>query len=443
MTGPSGSTGPGAWPGLGFDPAPGEVTAVDWLTSGLIGASRTLLGARDTLDVVRTAPGGWEGDAARAFIAKVGQLPEQLGAAHASLDKAASALHRWQATLEQLQGRARDLEARAVAARRQLHEASAAAEAARRAPDLALAGRHFDIDAELTDAQARLNSALTAVDDADRRLESARAGLEQLISEGRRLLAEHGTAADSAATAVLGSIEGLAPSEPGWLDEADDWFVENAERVGDVAGVVSAVAGTLALLPPLTAVAAPVALVSGAVALGAHGVGINEKGSWGEPGSWVTLAGDGLGMVPAVGALGKAAGAGMEAARVGGGLAAGTGRVKLASTSMARGARAFGRVFRAEALQPDASPVFERLGEATAQRWSGNARIIGKLEQGVASVGPQMPTVDSWAHPSGEGEYLKDPAGTVGTLVSGAQSPLYERSAGLSADLRSFVRAVR
>src|SRR5581483_5665898 len=195
VTGPSGSTGPGAWPGLGFDPAPGEVTAVDWLTSGLIGASRTLLGARDTLDVVRTAPGGWEGDAARAFIAKVGQLPEQLGAAHASLDKAASALHRWQATLEQLQGRARDLEARAVAARRQLHEASAAAEAARRAPDLALAGRHFDLDAEPTDAQARLNSALTAVDDADRRLESARAGLERLISEGRRLLAEHGTAA--------------------------------------------------------------------------------------------------------------------------------------------------------------------------------------------------------------------------------------------------------
>lgn len=435
-------TAPTTWPGLGFDPAPGDVAALDGLTGRLIAASRALVAARDTMESVRTAPGGWDGDAAQAFTSKVGELPVQLGAAHCTLDKVASELHRWQVGLEQLQARARDLEARAVTARRQVTDAAAAADAARSAPDLGLAGRHFDTDAELADAQTRLDTALAAVDDADRRLEDARGGLEQLISDGRRLLAEHAAGADTVATTVRGATEAFAPPEPGWLEETDEWVDDNPGTVGDVAGVVSAVAGTLALLPVLTPLMAPVALVSGAVALVAHAVDIGEQGSWSDPDFWATLAGDGLGMVPAVGALSKAADAGAAAARLSGGLLTSGGAVtELASAPISRGAEEFGRVFAAQALQPDATPVFEGLGREMASRWGGDAGLIGKVGQGLVNVGLQAPTVDALVHPSGEGESLKQPSGWVGVAANGVQLPPPAPGGRLADGLGRFARA--
>lgn len=436
-------TAPSTWPGLGFDPAPGDVAALDGLTTRLIGASRALLGARDTLDSLRTAPGGWQGDAARAFTARVGELPQQLDNAHTSLDKVMSELNRWQVSLERLQAKARDLEVRAFAARQRVAESSEATAAARSAPDLGLAGRRFDTDAELAAAQNRLNVALAAVNDADRLLEGAQSSLEQLIQDGQRLRADHGAGADSVAAAIRGATDGLAPPEPGWLGEADDWFVENAGAIGDGAGVVSAVAGTLALFPPLTPLMAPIAVVSGAVALGAHAVDIGEKGSWGDPNSWVTLGGDTLGMLPAIGALSKATDAGVEAARLGGGLLTSAGgATELASTPISRGVEEFGRVFYAEGLQPDAAPVFERLGEVTATRWGGNAQVIGKVEQGTVNVGLQAPTVNAWVRPTPENEGLKGPAGWAGAAVNAAQIPSPAGVDYLAAGLGRFVRAV-
>ncbi|HEY9417761.1 MAG TPA: hypothetical protein VIQ30_23630, partial [Pseudonocardia sp.] len=310
--------------------------------------------------------------------------------------------------------------------------------------DLALAGRHFDTDAELDDAQNRLNSALVAVNDADRRLDATRSGLEQVIADARRLLAEHAAGADSAADAVARATDGLAPPEPGWLEDAGDWCDEHKGTVGDAAGVVSAVAGSLALIPVLTPFMGPLALVSGAVALVAHGMDIGEKGSWGELGSLATLGGDIVGMVPAVGAFSKAADAGAEAARIGGGLLTRAGGVtELVSTPMSRGAEELRRVFSVEAFKPDATPVFERLGEFTADRWGGNARLIGKLEQGAVNVGLQGPTVDGWVHPSGEGEYFKGAAGGIGAVANVAQSLEGFPADPLAAGLARFRRVVR
>jgi hypothetical protein len=187
--------------------------------------------------------------------------------------------------------------------------------------------------------------------------------------------------------------------------------------------VVSAVTGTLALLPPLTPIAGPIALVSGAVALGAHGVDISEKGSWGDPNSWFTLGGDALGIVPAIGAMSMATEAGVEAARLGGGLlTTASGATELTSTPVSRGAEELGRVFYAEGMRPDAAPVFQRLGEATEARWGGNAQVIGKVEQGAVNVGLQAPTMNGWTHPSQENGEMKTGAGVAGAVANALQT---------------------
>lgn len=427
-------TTPAVWPGLGFDPAPGDGSALDALDGRLTAGATALRGAGESLNVLRSAADAWKGAAAVAFARQVGPLPEHVDVATRSLDRAVAVLHEWHTVLERLQIRARDLEERARIAREAVDTARAGAEAARRQPDLALAGQRFATGPELDVAQRRLDAAQEAVQSADAQLAAAQESLERVLEHGHRLLAEHEAAAADTASAMGAAGEVLAPLERGFLDEVDDWIADNAGAIGDVAGVISAVAGTLALIPVLTPIAAPIALIAGGVALAAHAIDLVANDKWTDANAWVTVVGDALGVVPGIGALAKGTALGVDALRVVDGLgdAAASGASFTRSalthglTDLGKGTTPFADRFVVEVTErnagADAAKAFKALGEATATTFGGDAVAWGKAQQGLTNLGLQVPTVQGWFDGSPEVQQKKDQAGWGALGANAAQT---------------------
>jgi len=142
---------PSAWPGLGHDPAPGDPAGVGALVGTLTTSARRLRETHDTLVALTRDRTSWEGEAAQAFAATLQELPGYLARAQESLGRAGALLSGWQGSLDGFGARTRDLESRAVRARRDLRDAEAAERAARDHPDLALVGR--TVPAEDADPQ--------------------------------------------------------------------------------------------------------------------------------------------------------------------------------------------------------------------------------------------------------------------------------------------------
>ena len=226
------------FPALGFDPAPGDAAGVKELAERYRRISTKLGSAADTLDTVASRTGLWSGDAADAFLGNVNRLPEYLGTAVESTSSASSALGGWATTLRELQRRAEELELRA-------RQAAAEAVAARDDPALDLAGQEFFDPGSLGAAQQLLDAAQA-------RLGAAVDELEAIQEAAHRLKDQHTEAAENAAD-ELGQAGDLAPEH---------------ER-GGLGGVIDDVGGALDSLPDL------VSGTSGAA--GASG----PNGSWG------------------------------------------------------------------------------------------------------------------------------------------------------------------
>ncbi|MFD7102145.1 putative T7SS-secreted protein [Streptomyces celluloflavus] len=349
------------YPGLGFDPTPGSLSAVRALVDQSFDAHRKLASVSQTLSSITRGGEEWSGIAADAFSMKIKDLPKLVESATQSFYDCGFRLNEWSATLESMKSRASDMEARAVTARSRQRDAE-------ENPDLGLAGQTFETDEELHSAEQRLNRAV-------KELDGARGALNALLEDAQRLQHQHDEAAEKVAEAIRRASE-EAPDEPGWLDrigdaieslaeaqallanQAWDWVKNHANAiaaVGDVLSTVSAVVGTVGVglavvgmaFPPSEVILAPVGgaleLTSSGFAAGAfvlHGAARMAGGE--DVVSNRTLAQDGLGMIP----LGAAA-------RVGGKL--GTAILK---SRAAEGASNFGLVDSWAGLFGDPS-VFE------------------------------------------------------------------------------------
>jgi len=105
-----------AYPGLGFDPTPGEAAAVDGALTRIGRGRRQVEGcAVDLRGALRA--GGWTGPAAAAYGSSVAELPRALDRADRSLDRAGLALETWLRRLLDNQREASRLDARARALR--------------------------------------------------------------------------------------------------------------------------------------------------------------------------------------------------------------------------------------------------------------------------------------------------------------------------------------
>ncbi|MEU5213969.1 putative T7SS-secreted protein [Streptomyces sp. NPDC020742] len=340
------------YPGIGFDPAPGNLSAVRALVDQSFDAHRKLSSVWQTLSSITRGGEEWSGIAADAFSMQVKDLPKLVDSATQSFYDCGFQLNEWSAKLETMKSRATDMEARAVTARSRQRDAE-------ENPDLGLAGHTFETDEELHNAEQRLNKAV-------KELDSARNALNSLIEDARRLKQQHDEAAEKVAEAIRRASE-AAPNEPGWLDrlgdaikslaeaqallanQAWDWVKNHANAIaalGDVMSTVSAVTGLVGVgaaalgLEPLAVGLEVGSSVFAAGAFALHGVARVAGGE--DVVSNRTLTQDALGMIP----LGAAA-------RVGGEL--GTAMLK---SRAANGAAGFGLADSWASLVGDPS-VFE------------------------------------------------------------------------------------
>jgi hypothetical protein len=308
MTGPAVSTA--SWPGLGFDPVPGNAQQVGAMTQQLAQVAKVLGFTHQGLAEIQSGRGMWEGAGAQAFAEKFGPLPRYLDDAAKSLSRATQVLDRWHGYLSEQQQAARQLEADAVAARRASEASRAEVDTAWRDPVAALFGQ-----AVPPEVLPRVQAAAARIEQAQRTLTAATESLEALLAKGRQMLGEHDREAHDVAQRIRAADDGLTPPEPRWFEQAMTWIGEHLDDIGDVAGAISAIAGLLALFPPLTPIAGPVAVVAAGVALVADVGDTTMKGQWANPDSWGKVALDVVGLVPGVKgvwAAGKAAREGAE-----------------------------------------------------------------------------------------------------------------------------------
>lgn len=258
----------------------------------------------------------WEGDAASAFLSKVGQLPSKLQEAEDSFGAAAHELNGWQNELASMQQRAQELEQEAVTARQQVETAQAN-------PALQLAGRTVSSPIQLEEDQREYDAAV-------HQLSMAETDLNALIEQANRLLAQHTGLAQDAAKAIEAAAQ-LAPDAPGLFasllgdletaiqdqilafQAAEKWCKAHANAlnaVGDMLGTASTILGTLGLIcdgSPLAPLGVVLDGTAGVISVGALGAHLAAS-IGGAKVSKTTLAEDGLGAV-SFGMFGAAKGA--------------------------------------------------------------------------------------------------------------------------------------
>ncbi|MFJ8791106.1 enoyl-CoA hydratase/isomerase family protein [Streptomyces sp. NPDC102462] len=271
-----------AFPHIGWDPTPGNVTDTRELAKRLGGLAGELGTAVRELE--RIECGAWKGKTAIAFTEYIGEdVTPLIRKSHESFDKASRALHRWAGELQDFQDEADRLEK--LAGEKLSAQDKAKAEAGSEGSD------------ELGEASSAVNEVINKVHDLEERYKQA----------ARQIGKELDKAAD------------IAPDEPGFWDKlgkgiADawnatgDWLKEHADlikMVGDVLSNVTAVLGMLAIatlpFPPLAAIFGTAALIGSGLSLAAHGIAMAA----GADVSWMTLGTDALGLLPGIGMFGK------------------------------------------------------------------------------------------------------------------------------------------
>ncbi|MHA6762966.1 hypothetical protein [Streptacidiphilus sp. PAMC 29251] len=293
-----------AFPGLGFDPAPGSLDTVASLASSLASAQKEL--ARPTRRYGRSPPAARSGRAPppRGSPCGSANCPGTWHTAQQSFGDAAKELETWQSQLGGMKSQAAELEARAESAR-------AAVLQAKGAPGLQLAGQTFSTGPELQQAEQRYQAAA-------RTLNSAEADLDGLISQAQRLLGQHRDLGTAVAKAVERAAES-APPGPGFFsrildgmdalvqgqiqlaEDVESWVKAHANAinaVGDMLATASTALGIVGCVldcTPLAPVGAALDVTSSVLAGGALVAHLVAKAG-GAPVSRTTLMEDGIGV---------------------------------------------------------------------------------------------------------------------------------------------------
>lgn len=308
-----------SFPALGFDPAPGEVGAVQAVLLALATAIETAAATLPRLEEACTITddADWGGSAAEEFSDHGDDLPMGLGKGIESMGAVADALGTWAGQLKANQDKAEDLENTARKLKQQIADAEDA---------LTAAASAIPRDVGHPQYAERQAAYLDQVD----RTAKLDAALDKVIADAKRLEAKHLREANAAADGVRsGPDDAFKP-------ENDAWYVQTLDGVSKVSGIVSAATAAASAGLALTGVGAPAAAVLATVSAGTAGVstlaGIGQRiaGSRNAP-SNVMLA---LSLVPGRTYTSAALGAGKGLARP----AAGVSRLRSGAKQAGSGA---------------------------------------------------------------------------------------------------------
>ncbi len=295
------------YPGIGFDPAPGDPAAVDLLQQRLTRCAEWLDAAHGLVErTVRDDP-AWQGAAGAAFRDHLGSAPGFLDRARASLQYAAARLRDWHGELLDHQAHARQLDGELLRARSVLRETAATAGTA-----------------TVPEGSAAWIDATTAgLVEANGTLGRTRAEIDRLLARARELESAHTDAAGRVAEALRredpGPAHRASPADRRTgllgplLHELDAGVSAVGRAVYDHAGTISSIAGFLALFPtPLTPLLAGTAIATGALQLDKD---VRDPALWSalwppragadSLGAVLSLGGDVAGVLPGVGAVAR------------------------------------------------------------------------------------------------------------------------------------------
>ncbi|MGV9984533.1 putative T7SS-secreted protein [Streptomyces olivaceus] len=233
------------YPNLGFDPAPGDLEAVQDLVKAVGRVTSGGDSAQTELSSMGTSDGIWAGKSATVFQDTYAPVPPYLKKALGSLDAARRALSSWETQLDGFQSRARKLEEEAVEAARKVSSARSAMDTL---PSSTVGLSEEDQKKQEKDSKDKKDS-----------LETATGELSSIRSRARTLQSEHGQAAADVTRQVKGAADD-APPEPGWFEEALDSLGDMLSEawdtitdpnfwklIGDILADIAMVVGVLAI----------------------------------------------------------------------------------------------------------------------------------------------------------------------------------------------------
>jgi uncharacterized protein YukE len=295
------TAGDPAWPGLGYNPVPGDLKSIETLSKALSTTHEHLQGVADILNKLGQPDGTWTGDASKAFSDQLTKLPDALKHASDSVDKARQQLDLWWKEVQSNQQAATNYESQAVTLKATLKADQTAHDQAAGNADLKLANQTFPDAKSLQDAQNRYNAAKAALDDAATKINNTQDELAHVQRQASTLHGQVVSYGHDRADAIRKAADSEAPKKPGlW-----DWIKNHG---ADFLTAAASFVGIVALFCPAVALLA-IAL-SAAAFLSHVATYANQKGweaffppSSKNMGNWLTLGGDALGVIPGVGAL--------------------------------------------------------------------------------------------------------------------------------------------
>ncbi|MCX4829785.1 hypothetical protein OG746_13700 [Streptomyces sp. NBC_01016] len=299
------------WPGLKFNPAKGDLHTIESLAYDVKTVGDELDELREMLTSIGKTDGVWDGEAAKKFQGKVGELPKYLRQGHESMNACSRALRGWHDELQTLQRQAKSLDDRAVDARRLLDQKNADVDRVNSKIDSV----RFQ---QISEEQAKTLS--EEADSASNAAQHAANELKILIQDGEALRDYWEEQAGKAEQAIREASENRPPDISIWnkisdgLKGAWDGFTD---FLADHADLFSKIGSVLSILSLATMAIPPVGAVFGALAIGASAValaGYAAKTARGDKVGVMDWVGAGLGVLPGVGAV-KGLTAGAKAAK--------------------------------------------------------------------------------------------------------------------------------
>ncbi|MFJ6622850.1 hypothetical protein ACIQOW_35365 [Kitasatospora sp. NPDC091335] len=367
------------WPGLGFCPAPGDLPAIAKMYADVDAVARELEELRHALADLGSEGSAWQGEAARNFAGKLGELPKYLTQGHESMAACSRALKAWHTQLTGLLASGRTMEAQAVELRSRVGDTNVQLDAM---------GKALDASAQSADAAAQTK----AKADFEAKLQAQQQlvhQLDELIASGHKQLADHKNKAEAAARAIQEASR-HHPPDPNFLkrmlDKVEHAWQKSVDFLADHADDLSQISAGLAIaaliVPGIGPLLGAAAVLTSAAALAGHSIAKSR----GKDVSWGKIGMDVLGAFPGVGAIRGFATAGnsVKAAKVPGlvnKIKAHTGAFK-ESVKLGEGASA------AERTRSAGTALFEM----TRTPMSTNGIVAGLAKAGI-EVNPSLVTV--------------------------------------------------
>jgi uncharacterized protein YukE len=238
------------WPGLTFNPAKGDLHTIESLAYDVKTVGDELDEMREMLLSIGKTDGVWDGEAAKNFQEKVGELPKYLKQGHESMTACSKALQGWHDQLQTMQQRAKGLEDQALEARNRLDQKNQAVDRV----NVKIEGAQFR---QLTEQEAKALS--EEADSASAAAKDAAADLKKIIEEGEALRKSWEEQAAKAEKAIREASENRPPDISIWdkitgglkgaWDGFKNFLIDNADLFSTISSALAAAALVVNVVP--------------------------------------------------------------------------------------------------------------------------------------------------------------------------------------------------